>query len=76
MDKKIYKIAVFPGDGIGIEIMREALKVLKTIEESAQVTFDIREGLVGGSAYDAVGRPLPEESLEMAMADCRRSIYL
>lgn len=67
MDKKIFKIAVFPGDGIGIEIMREALKVLKTIEESAPVTFDIREGLVGGSAYDAVGRPLPEESLEMAM---------
>jgi 3-isopropylmalate dehydrogenase len=67
MDKKIHKIAVFPGDGIGIEIMREAIKVLSLIEDSAPVTFDVRNGLVGGSAYDAVGKPLPEESLEMAM---------
>jgi 3-isopropylmalate dehydrogenase len=67
MEKKIFKICVFPGDGIGPEVMREALKVLQVISEHSGVTFDIREGLVGGAAYERCGEPLPEESLYLAL---------
>ncbi len=67
MQKKIFKICVFPGDGIGPEVMREALKVLRVISECSGATFDIREGLVGGAAYERCGEPLPEESLNLAL---------
>jgi 3-isopropylmalate dehydrogenase len=65
---KQYRIAVFPGDGIGPEIMREALKVLGVIAERAGVRFDLQEGLVGGAAYDHFGVPLPEEMMQLALA--------
>jgi len=67
MEKRTYKIAVFPGDGIGPEVVRQALRVFEPIAASSGVRFDIREGLVGGAAYDVHGKPLPEESLEMAL---------
>ncbi|MBA4396753.1 MAG: 3-isopropylmalate dehydrogenase [Syntrophus sp. (in: bacteria)] len=67
MEKKIYKICVFPGDGIGPEVMREALKVLQVISDLSGASFDIREGLVGGAAYERCGEPLPEESLTLAL---------
>jgi 3-isopropylmalate dehydrogenase len=67
MEKRTYKIAVFPGDGIGPEVIREALRVMEAIEISSGVSFDVRMGLVGGAAYDVHGKPLPEESLEMAL---------
>jgi 3-isopropylmalate dehydrogenase len=67
MDKKKYKIAVFPGDGIGPEIVREALKVLKVVSEHAAVVFELEEGLAGGIAYDKHGDPLPKESMDMAL---------
>lgn len=67
MDKKTFKICVFPGDGIGTEIMREALKVIQSISHISGASFDIREGFVGGAAYDRFGEPLPEESLKLAM---------
>ena len=66
MDKNTIDIAVFPGDGIGTEIMREAIKVLYAVMARSDVSLNMREGLIGGAAYDAVGVPLPEESLEMA----------
>jgi len=56
------KIAVFPGDGIGPEIMAEALKVLKALE----LKLEFEHGLVGGAAYDAVGEPLPAATLALA----------
>ena len=62
MDSKVFKIAVFPGDGIGPEIMREALKCLAVISETSGVSFQTEEGLVGGAAVDACGTPLPESS--------------
>ncbi len=68
MEKKTYRIAVFPGDGIGTEIMREALKVLRVVTELSDATFDVQEGLAGGIAYDTHGEPLPKASLEMALA--------
>jgi 3-isopropylmalate dehydrogenase len=66
MEKKTFKICVFPGDGIGPEVMREALKAIRIISDLSCVTFDIREGLIGGAAYERCGEPLPEESLNLA----------
>ena len=62
-----YKIAVFPGDGIGTEIIREARKVLEAVADNCEVSFDMEEGLVGGAAYDRYGEPLPQQSMEMAL---------
>ena len=60
-----FKIAVLPGDGIGPEIVAEAVKVLKVIGEKYEVSFQFTNGLIGGAAYDAVGHPLPEETVEL-----------
>jgi 3-isopropylmalate dehydrogenase len=58
------KIAVLPGDGIGTEIVAEAVKVLKALG----LSFEMEQALVGGAAYDAHGHPLPESTLKLAMA--------
>jgi 3-isopropylmalate dehydrogenase len=56
------KIAVLPGDGIGTEIVDEAVKVLKALD----LKFEMETALVGGVAYDAHGHPLPEATLKLA----------
>jgi 3-isopropylmalate dehydrogenase len=56
------KIAVLPGDGIGPEIVAEAVKVLKALGP----TFQLEEAPVGGAAYDLFGHPLPPATLELA----------
>ncbi len=56
-------IALFPGDGIGPEIVAQAKRVLDALEIDG-LTYE--EGLVGGAAYKAVGHPLPPETLEIA----------
>ena len=56
------KIAVLPGDGIGPEIVAEAVKVLQTLE----LPFEMESALVGGTAYDAHGHPLPPATLKLA----------
>lgn len=61
----MYKIAVLPGDGIGVEIVPEAVKVLKAIGQKYGHSFEFKEGKIGGSALDAVGVPLPEETLQL-----------
>lgn len=66
MSKK-FKIAVFAGDGVGLEVIQEALKVLKVISDKKGVDLLLTEGLIGGSAYDVHGIPLPESSLETAL---------
>ena len=58
------KIAVLPGDGIGPEIVREALKVLKAVELAFGHRFDTGTYPVGGCAHDSCGSCLPEETLE------------
>lgn len=59
------RVLVLPGDGIGPEIVAEAVKVLdKLAGEGLDIEMD--EGLVGGAAYDAVGHPLPDATLDMA----------
>jgi 3-isopropylmalate dehydrogenase len=59
------KIAVLPGDGIGPEIMKQALKVLKVLSREGQ-KFDLQEAPIGGAGYDAGGDPLPESTLALA----------
>jgi 3-isopropylmalate dehydrogenase len=60
-----YNIAVLPGDGIGPEVMREALKVLSVIAKKYSLDFNIREGYIGGSAIDKYRTPLPEETQQI-----------
>jgi len=56
------KVALLPGDGIGPEIIDEAVKVLKAVEKRFGIEFEFVEGLVGGASLDACGLPLSEES--------------
>jgi 3-isopropylmalate dehydrogenase len=65
---KPYHIAVFPGDGIGPEIIREARKVIDVVAEKTGARFVMEEGLVGGAAYDHYGTPLPDAVMQMAAA--------
>jgi 3-isopropylmalate dehydrogenase len=60
------KIAVFPGDGIGKEVVGEAVGVLKLIDKKYELSLEFEEALVGGSAYDEYKTPLPESSLKLA----------
>ncbi|MBW4540897.1 MAG: 3-isopropylmalate dehydrogenase [Myxacorys chilensis ATA2-1-KO14] len=60
-----HRITLLPGDGIGPEIMAVAVKVLKTVGETFDLTFQFQEALIGGAAIDATGEPLPAETLEM-----------
>lgn len=60
-----YKIAVIPGDGIGPEIMNEALKVLDKVGEKYGHTFECTKVLAGGAAIDATGKSLPQETLDV-----------
>ena len=62
------KIVVLLGDGIGPEIVREAVKVLETVKERFALDISFEERLVGGAAYDACGKCLPEETLEACKA--------
>ncbi len=64
-----YKIAVLPGDGIGPEVMAEAIKVLKKISAKYNVQFEFNDALIGGAAYDKYKEHLPQETLGI----CRES---
>jgi 3-isopropylmalate dehydrogenase len=56
------KIAVLPGDGVGTEVIAEAVKVLGALG----LGFEMEQAAVGGAAYDTSGDPLPEPALELA----------
>lgn len=58
-----YQIAVLAGDGIGPEVMNQALKVLASLENKFSLNFKCSEQLVGGAAIDATGSPLPPATL-------------
>jgi 3-isopropylmalate dehydrogenase len=62
------RIAVLPGDGIGPEVMAEAVKVLKRVADVYGHSFTFEEGLIGGVAIDKTGSPLPDEVLAMCRA--------
>ena len=56
------KIAVLPGDGIGTEIVAQAVQVLNALD----LKFEMESALVGGAAFEAHGHPLPEATLQLA----------
>ncbi|MDR3289429.1 MAG: 3-isopropylmalate dehydrogenase [Peptococcaceae bacterium] len=58
-------IAVLPGDGIGREIMPQALRVLQAVVKDLPETWEFSECLAGGAAIDALGKALPEETLKV-----------
>ena len=60
------KITVLPGDGIGPEIVAEAVKVLNTLRAEFGLSCELEEALIGGAGYDAKGSPLPDETVALA----------
>jgi len=63
-----YNIAVIPGDGIGPEVIRETVRVLDRAADKFGFELSYTQYLAGGCAIDAAGKPLPEETLEGALA--------
>ncbi len=64
-----WKIAALPGDGIGPEIMREAIRVLRAVEKKHGLRLDIAEAPVGWAGIDKEGKALPDRTL----ASCKNS---
>src|SRR3984893_290822 len=62
------KVLVLPGDGIGPEIMRQALRVIEFFDRRHLASFEVIEGLVGGAALDDAGGPLRDRTLAQAVA--------
>jgi 3-isopropylmalate dehydrogenase len=63
-----YKITVLPGDGIGVEVTREAVEVLQTVAQTFGHEFEFQTKLIGGAALDATGVPLPDDTLAACLA--------
>lgn len=61
-----FKIAVLSGDGIGPEIIREAVKVLRAVGKKYKICFETKDALVGGASIDKYGVPLTDETLKLA----------
>jgi len=62
------KVLMLPGDGIGPEVMHEVARMIEWMNNNRGAAFDIQEGLVGGSAYDAHGTSLTDETMADALA--------
>jgi len=69
MAQKTFNITVLPGDGIGPEVIKQAINVIKEIEKKYEYKFELSEALIGGCAIDAHGVPLPDSTLEQ----CKKS---
>ena len=63
------KILILPGDGIGKEIVAQALKVIDLLNANHGMGMNLIEGVIGGSAYDETGSPLPKETI-VAAKEC------
>ena len=59
------KIAVLPGDGIGTEIVEQAIKVLDFLNTDMNLGFEFENGLIGGAAYDVHGTPFPQQTIDL-----------
>ena len=64
-----YRIAVLPGDGVGQEVIPEAVRVLQAVAKGTGVGLEFEQGLCGGAAIDATGHPLPADTLRL----CRQA---
>ena len=65
---KNYNISIIKGDGIGPEIVDEAIKVLNAVSKKCDFTLSYKEYLMGGIAIDTTGVPLPDETVEGVLA--------
>ena len=71
MSSTVFKIAALAGDGIGPEVMREAVKVLRVVEKKFSLTLNITEAAVGWAGIDAGGKALPDATLALCRdSDC------
>lgn len=61
------RIAVLPGDGIGPEVIAQAIKTLRAVEKKFGHQFILQEGLIGAASIDATGNPFPKETLELCI---------
>ena len=61
------KILVLPGDGIGVEVMSEVLKIMNWMAKNKSISFDIEERLVGGAAYDQEGDSISDITMQQAL---------
>ena len=69
MSSKVFNVAAMAGDGIGPEVMREAIKVLRAVGKKFSLTFNLTEAPVGWAGIDAAGKALPDDTLAL----CRKS---
>ena len=60
------KILILPGDGIGKEIVAQAIKVINSLNDNNDMGMSLEDGLIGGAAYDDTGSPLPDETIKLA----------
>jgi len=60
------KILILPGDGIGKEIVAQAIKVINSLNDNNDMGMSLEDGLIGGAAYDETGSPLPDETIKLA----------
>jgi 3-isopropylmalate dehydrogenase len=67
--KKAARVISFPGDGVGPEVVAEAIKVLRAVEERFSVALEVHEAAIGGSAIDRYGESLRAEEIE----SCRQA---
>jgi 3-isopropylmalate dehydrogenase len=69
MSSNVLKVAALAGDGIGPEVMREAIKVLRAVEKKFSLKVEITEAPVGWAGIDAAGKALPDDTLAL----CKKS---
>ena len=62
------KILVLSGDGIGVEVMNEVLKIIDWMHKNRSISFDIEERLVGGIAYDIEGDSISDSTMQQALS--------
>ena len=68
VQKPVHKIVVLPGDGIGPEVIAQAVKVLRAFEQKSGIGFMLEYAAIGGAGIDSDGVPLPENTLKLAQA--------
>src|SRR5271155_1493221 len=62
------KILLLPGDGVGVEVTRAAVQVLEAVAKKFSHTLELSEALIGGVSIHATGNPLPDETVQKALA--------
>ncbi len=61
-----YSIAVFPGDGIGVEVTSAARLVIQKLKDTFHINFTMEDGVIGGASIDKYGKPLTKENIDLA----------